>query len=342
MEQNEDIRPAASSVAEPTQAPSPVPMSEDATLDAPPPSLTDADAAPDAVLSPSDVPCEEPIPQEADQLVMNLGVSTASATDHQASPPPEEEDGIEAPDVEDGWQPEQYTLTGLSPAEPTAEALDEAVDAEECEETESQSGASSCPAPPQPRLRDRLLALAEQDGASHYDPDRPRRVDGFFDFVELFIFTLVLVLLLTSFFFRHSVVDGGSMLNTLHDGEHLITSDLFYTPQRGDIVVCEVELRGQLTRIIKRVIAVSGDRVVIREGAVFVNGERLEENYVYLDVLYYRYEALDITVPEGEIFVMGDHRNNSTDSREFGCVREDAVLGKVIFRFFPFDKWGTV
>ena len=175
-----------------------------------------------------------------------------------------------------------------------------------------------------------------------YDPDHPRGIDAIFDFVELLIFSLVAVLLATTFIFRHSVVEGPSMENTLFGGEHLIISDLFYTPERGDIIVCEDYTTKLRKPIVKRVIALPGDRVeILVTGDVYVNGELLTEDYVYEDedTLY---NHVDVVVPEGEIFVMGDHRNLSTDSREIGTVDMDSVLGKVLFRFYPFSRFGKV
>jgi signal peptidase I len=184
----------------------------------------------------------------------------------------------------------------------------------------------------------------------NYDPKKPRKIDGRFDIVELFVFTLLAVMIVTSFFFRHSIVKGESMENTLHDGEHLIISDFLYTPERGDIIVCEDHTAEVSTPIVKRVIAIGGDRIKITaDGEVYVNGELIDESdYVYIDAYakpHYRYTPLEMTVPKGELFVMGDHRNNSTDSRDLiklGTISEDAVLGKVLLRFYPISKFGTV
>ncbi len=172
-----------------------------------------------------------------------------------------------------------------------------------------------------------------------------RGIDSLFDFVELFIFSLAAVFIITTFFFRHSVVDGSSMERTLFDGEHIIISDLFYKPERGDIIVCEDYSTELPIPIVKRVIGIAGDRVEIdAAGTVKVNGVTLDESdYVYIDPYYpYDCDVVDIIVPEGEVFVMGDHRNVSSDSRKIGTIKEDSILGKVLFRFYPFDKFGAV
>lgn len=174
-----------------------------------------------------------------------------------------------------------------------------------------------------------------------------RRIDSLFDFVELFIFSLAAVFIITTFFFRHSVVDGDSMESTLFDGEHIIISDLFYKPERGDIIVCEDYSTELPVPVVKRVIGIGGDRITIdAQGIVKVNNVALDESdYVYIDNPFYEYTPYDIIVPEGELFVMGDHRNVSSDSRDperLGTVKEDSVLGKVLFRFYPFDRFGAV
>lgn len=198
-----------------------------------------------------------------------------------------------------------------------------------------------------------------------YDPENPRRVDYIFDFIELFIFTLVAVLLATTFFVRHSVVEGESMLGTLNDGDTLIISNLFYTAERGDIVVVEDYTTLLDKPIVKRVIGIGGDHIRVREEGIYLNGKLLDEPYVFTDLPGYTYNvyptdtlvsamkdnktfsfqfgvSYEFVVPEGELFVLGDHRNNSTDSRMIGTVRCDAVLGRVLFRILPFDVFGEV
>lgn len=184
-----------------------------------------------------------------------------------------------------------------------------------------------------------------------------RRIDTLFDFLELFIFTLVGVLIVTSFLFRHSIVSGDSMQSTLENGDRLIISDLFYEPKYGDIVVVEDRKAGITSPIVKRVIATEGQTVRIERTGISVDGVFLLEEYVFTDGFTYYYdlepfafsdnetlvlmpgEYFEFVVPEGELFVLGDHRNNSRDSRYYGTVREDAVLGRLILRFYPFDKF---
>lgn len=192
-----------------------------------------------------------------------------------------------------------------------------------------------------------------------------RFVDTVFDFVELAVFTLTLIMILTSFFFRHSIVDGDSMLGTLEDGQHLIISNFMYEPAVGDIVVVEDYSTALKKPIIKRIIATEGQKVRVTKEGIYVDGKFLKEEYVHISqegyyydvtpsVVYIENQALketltimpglyyEFVVPEGEIFVMGDHRNNSTDSRHIGTVDKDALIGRVVLRFFPFDKFGTV
>ena len=160
-----------------------------------------------------------------------------------------------------------------------------------------------------------------------------------------FVFTVAIVLFISSFFFRHSEVDGGSMDNTLSDGEHLILYDLFYTPKRGDIVVFEDYSLDKKIPIVKRVIGIEGDTVRVENengvSVVYLNGERLDESYTLTDD-YDSHPSGEWTVGEGELFVLGDHRNVSWDGRSFGTIDSNSVLGMVVLRFYPFNKFGTV
>ncbi len=184
-----------------------------------------------------------------------------------------------------------------------------------------------------------------EENNEKYNPEKPRKIDTVFEIVELFIMTLVAVMVVTSLFFRHSVVDGSSMQNTLQDGDHLIISSFLYTPDYGDIVVFEDTESATRKALVKRVIGLEGDTVEIKsDGSVYVNGVLIEESYVYIDDYVENYVDRENTwtVGEGEVFVLGDHRNVSADSRKFGTIDVDTILGKAILRFYPFSGFGIV
>ena len=138
------------------------------------------------------------------------------------------------------------------------------------------------------------------------------------------------------------------MRETLQDKDALIVSNFAYKPKTGDIIVCQSENYGFETPLVKRVIATSGQTIRINQESwtVFVDGIALEEDYVrFIDGVRMNGWAYgeQYTVPDGYVFVMGDNRNNSTDSRStrIGPIDERLIVGRVIFRYLPFGTART-
>lgn len=159
-----------------------------------------------------------------------------------------------------------------------------------------------------------------------------------FDWIQSLVTALLVCVLLFTFLVRVVGVLGTSMLNTLQEGDRLLVSDLFYTPKQGDIIVLRKASFSE-DPIVKRVIATGGQTVSIdfTAGVVSVDGVPLEEDYT-LTPTTRRIDFTDpVVAPEGCLFVMGDNRNGSTDSRDdrIGCVDERLVMGKAIFLIFP-------
>ena len=137
-------------------------------------------------------------------------------------------------------------------------------------------------------------------------------------------------------YYRLAAVNGGSMEPTLTEGA-IVLVRMGITPQHGDIVVIDSNVLHK--RIIKRVIAVEGDTVLISEGALWLNGEVLEESYIKGSYIKEVYEAADdfLVVPPQSIYVLGDNRNHSRDSRVIGSIPIEEVAGTVIY---PVNRFG--
>lgn len=185
--------------------------------------------------------------------------------------------------------------------------------------------------------------IKSPENAPAAEPLRESTVSGLYDWISAAIFSLMLVTLVFSFCFRIVEVDGDSMNPTLWNTERLITSRLAYAPQRGDIVIIN---RYTKEPLVKRIIAVGGDRLRIDEdGGVYVNGEKLNEPYIEGITYPLGFGTEEQVVPEGCVFVMGDNRQNSTDSRymdQVGFVKESDLIGKAVFRILPLNRFGSL
>lgn len=160
-----------------------------------------------------------------------------------------------------------------------------------------------------------------------------------FDLIETLLLAVVLYFGINAISARVRV-DGFSMNPTLQDGEYVLVSKLSYRlgePQHGDIIVFEYP--GQIMQdLIKRIIGLPGDTVIISNASVYVNGEMLVEPYIAASPLYQG----QWQVPEGYLFVLGDNRNDSSDSHSWGLLPMENVIGKAILIYWPPPEWNMI
>ena len=165
------------------------------------------------------------------------------------------------------------------------------------------------------------------------------------DWLQCIVSALVAAILIFTFVARTITVVGSSMVPTLEEGNLLIVSRLFYTPKYGDIVVLR-KASFMTDPIVKRVIATEGQTVDIdfQTGVVYVDGVALDEPYTNAPTFEQENFTEPVTVPAGHVFVMGDNRNRSTDSRSasVGCVDNRYIIGRALLRIAPLNKFGRV
>lgn len=186
-----------------------------------------------------------------------------------------------------------------------------------------------------------------QTDAAPQKSDKPTDLVGaIYEIVEMLGTVTVFVLLLFAFIIRLNIVDGQSMEQTLYHGEYLAVSGLFYEPEPGDIIIVhDISAVPYNNPIVKRVIATEGQTVDIdfSTWTLTVDGEVIDEPYRHLsdDMTLTADYSFPITVGEGEVFVLGDNRNHSADSRqaEIGCVDMRCVIGKAIARLSPMNRF---
>ena len=163
-----------------------------------------------------------------------------------------------------------------------------------------------------------------------------------YDWIQSLMAALIFCVILFSFFIRLIDVNGPSMNPTLYNGDKMLVSNLFYKPRAGDVVIFKTDNYDPEKALVKRIVATEGQEINIdfENGIVYVDGQPLEEPYVAEPI----HSKLDFigpkTVPEGCVFVLGDNRNSSRDSRytQIGMVDERMILGKVYAVVYPFNS----
>lgn len=175
----------------------------------------------------------------------------------------------------------------------------------------------------------------------------PKKSDGIvsvYEWTHSIVFAIAIVVLILTFCFRIVNVDGPSMLNTLHNNDKLLVSDLGFSPSTGDVVIIS---HGQqyADPLVKRVIATAGQTLDINfdTGEVRVDGVLLDEPYISSFTVSGDNDIPSV-IPEGKVFVMGDNRSVSLDSRskKVGLINESDIIGKAYFILFPFNRFSNI
>ena len=166
------------------------------------------------------------------------------------------------------------------------------------------------------------------------------------DTIQTIVVALAIFVVVYLFLFQPNQVKGASMEPNFHDGEYILTDKVSYrfrNPKRGDVVVFKSPKNPEIDYI-KRVIALPGERVRISGGFVFVNNEKLNERYLPSTTLVFPgaflSEGKEVKIPGDSYFLLGDNRNHSSDSREWGTIVKVDFIGRAFFRYWPAEKFG--
>lgn len=171
----------------------------------------------------------------------------------------------------------------------------------------------------------------------------------FLDFIETIVIALAIFVVVYRFLFQPHQVKGNSMYDNFLDGEYLLTNKIVYQlnePQMSDVIVFKAP-KNEDYDYIKRIVGLPGDRVMVKEGRIYVNDVLFDESS-YLDPGIttrpgrYAQEGLVVTVPADSYFAVGDNRNNSSDSREWGAVPRENIVGKAWVKYWPLNRMGVV
>ena len=179
------------------------------------------------------------------------------------------------------------------------------------------------------------------------DKKDPKKDDeGILDWIKSIVVALLIAALIKWLFIDATRVSGKSMLNTLHDGDMLFMNKIgkhFHDYDRGDIVILNApDFPGRL--YVKRVVGLPGDTVTLKDEKVYINDEELKEPYTSVDYTLQTSDAYEWYLLDGQYFVMGDNRAEgaSNDSRNYGPVQKEEIVGHAFYRFYPFNDMGNI
>ncbi len=171
---------------------------------------------------------------------------------------------------------------------------------------------------------------------------KKERIKKIFKELYPYVIVVIVVILIRTFVITPALVDGESMEPTLDDSDLIVLNKLDYKLndiKRFDVVV--IDWNGE--KLVKRVIGLPGEHVEYKDGNLYIDGELVEENFTHGDTDNFKLEEIGyLTIPGDKYFVVGDNRENSTDSRYIGLIDEEDILGSVSLRIFPLNKIGII
>ena len=175
-----------------------------------------------------------------------------------------------------------------------------------------------------------------------------RVVAAVFDFLQGIVVILAMLVMVYLFIMSPQEINGSSMEPDFHNSEYILTNKVMYKfrePKRGDVIIFK-SWSNKDVDYIKRIIGLPGDTVELQNNALYVNNQKLNEPYLAPDVIIFGgsflKEGEPIVVPPDMYFVCGDNRPHSSDSREFGPVAKDDIIGEAVLRYWPFSQFGII
>lgn len=169
-----------------------------------------------------------------------------------------------------------------------------------------------------------------------------------FDILQTIVLSAAIFVIIYLFAGQPHLVRGSSMEPNFHNGDYILTEKVSYRfsgPKRGDVIIFKAPNRPDADYI-KRVIGLPGEKIKVVAGKIYVNGKPLEEQYEPTEFQTFSGRFLkeneEYSVPSGEYFVFGDNRSHSSDSREFGPVKKDTIIGRALIRYWPAPRFGPI
>lgn len=169
-----------------------------------------------------------------------------------------------------------------------------------------------------------------------------------YEAVEMFVISASVFVVVYLFLMQPHQVKGSSMFPTFKDGEYVLTDKVTFKtrmPKWGDVIIFKAPINENFD-FIKRVIGIPGDRLSITNKKIYLNGKQLNENYLPAEYTtspgQFLHEGEEYIVPEGSVFAVGDNRDHSSDSRDWGPVPDQNIIGKAFFRYWPANKAGLI